>query len=171
VWQASYSAFSATTTNPTNNWSTGTVALTDDDVNVAMFNASLLKPGSTGEKCIVVTSSGNLASTVGLYGTTPATTLALNTYIDIVVTQGAGGTFAGGCAGFVADVGPVPFTGTLAAFGTTHTNFANGFGVWTPAGGTVSKVYKFNYTVRSSTPNSAMGGTASIGFTWEVQNS
>ena len=31
VAQSSYSAYSATTVNPTSNWATGTVALTDDD--------------------------------------------------------------------------------------------------------------------------------------------
>ena len=62
VWQSSYSAFSATTSNPTNNWSAGTVALSDDDSNTAMFTASNLKPGATGTKCIAVTSTGSRAS-------------------------------------------------------------------------------------------------------------
>jgi hypothetical protein len=62
VWQSSYSAFSATTASPTNNWSAGTVALSDDDSNTAMFTASNLKPGATGVKCIAVTSTGSLAS-------------------------------------------------------------------------------------------------------------
>src|SRR4051794_4529260 len=58
VWQSSYSAFSATTSNPTNNWTAGTVALADDDSNTALFTATNLKPGSTGTKCIAVTSTG-----------------------------------------------------------------------------------------------------------------
>jgi len=173
VWQASYSAFSATTVNPGNSWATGTVVLSDDDAsNTAMFTATVLKPGSTGEKCILVTSSGTLASTVKLYATSPSTTLALNTYIDVVVTQGTGATFAGGCGSFVADAGaPNTFTGTLAAFGTTYTTFANGLGTWAPAAGTVTKAYKVSYTVNAATPNSAQGGTAAVGFTWEAQNS
>jgi len=65
VSQASYSAYSATTVNPTSNWATGTVALSDDDggptANTAAFNATKLKPGSTGNRCIVVTSTGTLA--------------------------------------------------------------------------------------------------------------
>ncbi len=71
VSQASYSAYSATTVNPTSNWTTGTVALTDDDANTAAFTAANLKPGSTGTKCIAVTSTGTLASAVKLYGTDP----------------------------------------------------------------------------------------------------
>jgi hypothetical protein len=172
VWQSSYSAFSATTSNPTNNWTAGTVVLADDDSNTAMFTATGLKPGSTGAKCIVVTSSGTLASTVKLYGTSPATTLALSTYINLVVEQGTGGTFAGGCGGFVQDVGaPNIYTGTLAGLGTTYTNFATGFGSWAPAAGTLTKVYRITYTVDAATPNTSQGGTAAIGLTWEAQNS
>ena len=77
VWHASYSAFSSTTSNPTNKWAAGTVAQADDDSNTAMFNASSLKPGSTGSKCIAVTSTGSLPSAVKLYGTSYATTNAL----------------------------------------------------------------------------------------------
>ncbi|PZS34104.1 MAG: hypothetical protein DLM59_05305 [Pseudonocardiales bacterium] len=171
VWQASYSAFSATTSNPTNNWATGTVALSDDDSNTAMFNATTLKPGSTGTKCIAVTSTGTLAAAVKLYGTGVATTNALSSYVNLTVQQGTGGSFAS-CVGFVQDAGaPNLFTGTLAAFATAYTNFGNGFGTWTPAGGTVSKTYQIVYTIDAATPNSAQGSTASIGLTWESQNS
>src|SRR5690242_1399166 len=92
VWHASYSAFSATTSNATNNWTSGTVVLADDDSNTAMFNATNMKPTSTGTKCIAVTSSGNLASTVKLYGTLPGGTNSLSNYINLTITQGTGGT-------------------------------------------------------------------------------
>lgn len=132
VATGSYSAFSATTSNPTNNWSVGTVALSDDDTNVAMFTATGLKPGSTGTKCIAVTSTGSLASAVKLYGTAPATTNALSTSINLTVTQGTGGSF-GSCTGFTAlATGSSIYTGTLAAFGTAATTFATGLGTWTP---------------------------------------
>jgi len=171
VWQSSYSAFSATTSNPTNNWTAGTVALTDDDTNTAMFTATGLKPGSTGTKCIAVTSTGSLASAVKLYGTAPATTLALSSYIDLVITLGTVGTFAS-CTGFVADpTNPNVYTGTLAAFGTADTNYATGLGVWAPTGAaSETRAYKFVYTVDSAAPNGTQGGTAAIGFTWETQN-
>jgi len=173
VWQASYAAFSATTSTPTNNWSTGTVALSDDDSNSAMFTASALAPGSTASKCIVVTSSGTLASTVQLYGTGKTATNSLDTYLDLVVVQGTGGSFAGGCTGFTPDAGAAnTFTGTLAAFATAYTNFSTGFGTFAPTGAsTQTKVYKITYTLNASTPSSAQGSTAAIGLTWESQNS
>lgn len=170
VWHASYSAFSATTSNPTNNWASGSVALSDDDSNTAMFNASNLKPGSTGTKCIAVTSTGTLASAVKLYGTSYATTNALATYLTVTVDEGTGGSFAGGCAGFTS--GSQIYNGTLAAFGTGKTSFATGVGTWTPTGtASETKAFKITYTLSASTPDTAQGGTAALGFTWEAQNS
>jgi len=168
VSNASYSAYSASTTNPANNWTTGTLGLTDDDANTALFTATGLVPGSTATKCIAVTSSSTVPTTIKLYGTSPSTTLALSSYIDLVVTLGAGGS-SSTCTGFVADAtNPNVFTGTLASLGTTATGFSNGLGVWAPAGAG-TKTYKIQYTVNSAAPNTTAGGTASIGFTWEAQ--
>jgi hypothetical protein len=174
VWQSSYSAFSSTTSNPTSNWTTGTVALTDDDAGSALFTASALKPGSTGTKCIVVTSSGSLASAVKLYGTTYSTTNALGSYVNLVVDEGTGGTFSTSgptsCTGFSS--GGNDFTGTLAAFAAAKTGFGNGVSSWAPTGsGSESKTFRITYTIDAATPNSAQGGTAAVGFTWEAQNS
>jgi hypothetical protein len=172
IWQASYSAFSATTVNPTNNWTAGTVALSDDDSSTALYTATGLKPGSTGTKCIAVTSTGSLASTVKLYGTGPATTNALSSSLNLTIVQGTGGGF-GSCTGFTPlGSGSSVYTGTLAALGTANTNFATGLGTWAPTGtASETRVFQFSYTLDPNTPNTAQGGTASIGFTWEAQNS
>jgi hypothetical protein len=169
VWAASYSAFSATTVNPTSNWTAGTVALSDDDANTAMFTATGLKPGSTGTKCIAVTSTGSLASAVKLYGTSYATTNALAANINLTVEEGTGATTAS-CTNFVS--ASTLFTGTMATFGTGKTSYANGVGTWTPTGtASETKSYRVTYTLSTSTPDSAQGGTAALGFTWESQNS
>jgi hypothetical protein len=171
VGQASYSAFSSSTSNPTSNWSAGTVALADDDSNTAMFSATGLKPGSTGTKCIAVTSSGSLASDVNLYGTSPTTTNALSTYIHLAIVQGTGGT-SGSCTGFTPlATGSSLYSGTLANFATSSANYATGLGTWTPAGtAPETRTFEFTYTVDAATPNTSQGGTAAIGFTWEDQN-
>ena len=172
IASASYSAFNATTANPTNNWTVGTVALSDDDANTAMFTASGLKPGSTGSKCIAVTSTGSLASTVKLYGTSPSTTNALSSSITLAVVQGTGGSF-GACTGFTPlGTGSSVYTGTLASFGSSATSFATGLGTWAPTGtASETRVFQFTYTVDAAAPNTTQGGTAAIGFTWEAQNS
>jgi hypothetical protein len=171
VGHASYSAYSATTSNPTNNWTSGTVNLTDDDSSTAMFTASGLKPGSTGSKCIAVTSSGDLASAVKLYGTNYATTKALASSINLKVEQGTGATF-GSCTGFTAlSTGGTVFNDTLAAF-SAKSDYATGVGDWAPTGSaSETRVFKFTYTLSGSAPDSTQGGTAAVGFTWEAQNS
>ncbi|MBV9832440.1 MAG: hypothetical protein JOZ82_12685 [Marmoricola sp.] len=169
VWGASYSAFSATTVNPTSNWSAGTVALADDDSNTAMFTASGLKPGSTGTKCIAVTSTGTLPAAVKLYGTSYSTTNNLAGNVTLTVEEGTGAT-SSSCAGFVS--GTTIYNGTMASFGTSKTSYATGVGSWAPTGsGSETKSYRVTYTLSSSTPDTAQGGTAALGFTWESQNS
>jgi hypothetical protein len=171
VGTASYSAYSSTTVNPASNWATGTVKLSDDDVSNAMFAATGLKPGSTGSKCITVTSSGSLASSVKMYGTNASTTKELARYIDLTITQGTGGSF-GSCSGFTPlPTGSSVFSGTLEAFGSTATGYASGVGTWNPSGDTSeSRTYQVSYTLSSSAPDSTQGGTAAITFTWEAQN-
>jgi hypothetical protein len=172
VWHASYSAFSASTANPTNTWSAGSVTLSDDDAGVAMFAASALTPGAGGTKCIAVTSTGTLPAAVKLYGTGYATTNALAANIDLAITQGTGGG-SGSCIGFTPLAsGASVYTGTLAGFATSATNYATGQGSWTPTGtGADTRVYQIHYTLNTNTPNTAENGTATLGFTWEAQNS
>jgi hypothetical protein len=176
VAQSSYSAYSATTVNPTNNWATGTVALSDDDNNTAAFSASNLKPGSTGTRCIVVSSTGSLPSAIKLYGTGATTTKGLADSINLTVTQGTGGS-AGSCTGYTPLAsGSSVYNGTLAGFASSATSFASGLGAWNTAGvpsgaAPETRTYQLTYSVRTETTNDTQGGTAAIGFTWEAQNS
>ena len=172
VSQASYSAYSATTVNPTNNWATGTVALADDDTNTAAFTATNLKPGSTGTKCIAVTSTGSLASNVKLYATNPASTKDLAANINFKVVQGSGGSF-GDCAGFTPLVsGAELYSGTVAGFASSYTGFNKGLGDWAPTGtATETRTYQITYSVRTEAPDTTQGGTAALGLTFEAQNS
>jgi hypothetical protein len=182
VWQSSYAAFNATTDNPANNWTAGSVILGDDDGgSTAMFNASALKPGSTAAKCIVVTSTGTVASAVKLYATgytTSSDTLTpfaeFGTHINLSIQEvSGGGTFAsrsGECSALTSTA--TDFSGTLAAFAATNHTYGTGVSSWAPTGsGTATKTFRVTYTLDSGTPNSAQLGTASAGFTWEAQGS
>jgi hypothetical protein len=174
VSQASYSAFSATTQSSANNWAAGSVKL-DSGANkaasgatgTAMFTAANLKPGSTGAKCITVTSSGSLASTVKLYATGAKSTNKLSSSIDLVITEGTGGDST--CTGFTP--ASEIFNDTLATLGSKK-SFAAGVGAWTPSGtAPETRTYKIVYTLNAAAPNSTQDGTASMGLTWEAQNS
>lgn len=175
VWQASYSAFSATTSNSGNSWTGGTVQLSDDGSGGALFNAAGLAPGSTGSQCIVVTSTGTLPALIRLYGTSFSTTKSLAAALNLTVTQGAGASY-GNCTGFAPlAANATVFAGTLARFATTHTTYgtgvpASGAGAWRTTGAVVSRTYRFSYTMNPAAPTSTMGGTAAVGFTWESQN-
>jgi hypothetical protein len=161
----SRAAFSATTDNTANAWSSGTVVLADDDTGSGMFNVTNMKPGSTSTKCITVTYSGTLSpADIRLYGTVAGTGLA--TYLTTTIEIGSGGSFAS-CAGFV--VGSTPYSGTLASFGSTYTNWASGLANWTTASTPESKTLRFTTTLPSGASNSAQGLTASATFTWEAQ--
>ena len=171
---SSYSVFSATTSNPSSSWSTGSLHLTDDDSNAAMFNAADLKPGSTGTKCIAVTEDGSLPSTVKLFGTDYSTTKELGTYIDLTITAGTGGSFSS-CDGFTPlATDSAVYSGTLADFAASSSGYSSGVpstGAWQPGSGTQTRVYRITYRISSGAPNTSQSGNAAIGFTWEAETS
>lgn len=174
VVNSSYSVFTATTSNTGNSWATGTVVLSDDDSNTAMFSVTNLTAGSTGTRCIAVTSTGSMPSSVKLYGTSYSTTNSLGSNLTITITQGTGGTFASGssCTGFTAlGTGSAVYSGTLDSFGTTKTNFSSGVpgsNYWQPTGsGSETRVFKFDYSVGAG---ASQNSSAAIGFTWEAQS-
>jgi hypothetical protein len=164
VWKASEAAFTDTTANGSNSWTAGTVDLSNETASV-MFNVGTLKPGSTGDKCMVVTYNGNLAASVKLYASAYGGTLA--PYVNLTVEMGTGGNYAS-CTGF--SVASTPYTGTLSNFGSTKNSFANGVGSWSPTGSGQTKVYHFTYTLDAATPDAQQGASATATFTWEAQN-
>ncbi|UQU65750.1 CalY family protein [Couchioplanes caeruleus] len=165
MWQASSAAFTASTGTAANSWNAGTVVLSDDDSAVAMFNATNLRPGSTGDKCITVSYTGSLSSTVKMYGT--AVSGALTPYVDLVIEEGSGGGF-GSCTGFTPS--GTAYTGTLANFGSTKTGFATGVGTFAPSGSGQQKTYHVTYTVNAATPDTAQAASAAATFTWEANS-
>jgi len=175
VYQSSYAAFSGTTSNPSNSWAAGQVVLTDDDggtsptTGTAMFTATLLKPGSTGEKCIVVSSTSTVASTLKLYTSAVTTTNALSSYLNLTIEEGTGGSYAGGCTGFTSAA--TTFTGSLATLATSATGYASGVGSFALTGTpTETRSYRISYSVDAATPNTAQNGTAAATFVWEADS-
>lgn len=183
VWHASDTALSAPTattsrSDPGAAWSTGSLALSNDQPSSALFAATNLKPGTGGSRCVAITATGRQPATVKLYGTSAATTKGLASWITLTIDQGTGtGTGTGrgdsgaGCAAFI----PLPagariYAGTLDRFAHTATGYPSGLGTWTPSGtGRQTRVFRFGYSLDPATPNSAQAGTARIGFTWQAQ--
>jgi hypothetical protein len=172
VYSASNAAFNATTSNPTNAWSTGQVVLTDDDSSGAMFTltgADAVTPGESGVKCIRVDYDGSMPAPVMIYAasiTDDATTGAqaghtIGEYINLKVEQGTQAassspdfTHDADCADnakFTIDdaADGIVWNGSLANF-KTHTNYAGGLSAgnaqaWAPDDTTDYKIYRFTW--------------------------
>jgi predicted ribosomally synthesized peptide with SipW-like signal peptide len=166
-----FSAFSSSTENPGNKIDTGTVALGDNDSGSALYDVSGAKAGTSVDRCITVTYSGNLASDVKLY--VPDAVGALAQYVDMTVTAGTDATPSfGDCTGFAADGGPV-FTGTLQGFRTAHSSWADGL-AYNPGGDTKwdqgdAVTFRVQLTVQDD--NNAQGKvTGTHRLMWEARN-
>ena len=169
VWRSTSAAFTATGANEANTWTAGHVMITNETTSL-LFNVAGLKPGDTGERCIVVTYNGDLAASVKLYASASSGTLGQ--YIDFTIDMGSGGNYAN-CGAFSAESTAYPTDSnvTLQYFGTNRTSFATGVGSWTPAGAGQTKVYRFSYVVNPAMPDGAASTTAGVTFTWEARNS
>lgn len=173
IASAVFSAFSATTTNPGNSFSAGTVAISDNDAGSAMYNVTNEVPGNVTTKCIKVTYTGSLNSAVKLYS---ASTLNAGAqYINLKITPGtqASPTFPN-CTGFTPDAGGAIYDGTLQGFASAHSSWANGLAVNNQsASATWAQNDAVAYRFEVSLQNDPLAQGASSGlhdFTWESQN-
>lgn len=172
IWQSSYSAFTGTTRNSGNEWSTGSVALTDDDAGSARFQVTDMLPGQTDTKCITVTVNASSAGTVKAYAQNPVTSPeGLEDHIFLQVNRGTGGGF-GSCTGFTSEVEIVPET-SLATF-AGYNSYANGAGGWNVNAGTSSRTYQITWTFDTTGMTQAeidqlQDARTGIDIQWELQ--
>jgi hypothetical protein len=175
VWQSSYAAFTATTSNAGNAWQAGTVTIEDNDAGAALFsttNASGqdLEPGEPSARCIKVTYTGNSDVSVKMYATAVSGDLA--PYLKLKVEESTVGELAD-CSDFATGVTPVVLynddttSKTLSAFGTAHSSFGTGVSSWAPTGTGQFRTYRITTTVVGD--NAAQGTSAQATFNWEAQ--
>src|SRR5256885_7097334 len=111
VWQSSHAAFTDTTTNPGNTFTSGSVTVTDNKGGVKVFNLSGLKPGDSGDQCIQVTYQGTLSSsTVNFYVDNfndDSTGGAWGAGIKLTVTTGGGSCPVGSITGAATPINAV----------------------------------------------------------------
>ena len=151
-----FSAFSATTSN---------------DANSAMYNITGAKPNDVVVRCIRVTYTGTLPSTVRLYTTTPVN--AFGQYVTLSIDKGTmpGPTTFPNCTGFTSEANI--FAGTLSSFAASRTNYLTGAAAAPGAAShwvqNDSVVYQFTLTMQDNVL--ATGATSGVhSFTWEAQN-
>lgn len=174
VYQASYAAFTGQTRNSGNEWSTGSVNLTDDDNGQARFQVSNMLPGQTQTKCITVTANASVPSTVKGFAINPVTSVqGLENRIMVTIDSGDGGSFTDDCAGFTP-VGPAHVTNIPLTQVAQANTFASGFGGWTVPAGVSSKTYrmmwKFDTTgMTQSQIDQLQGAKTGIDMQWEMR--
>ena len=172
---AVYSAFSSTTSNPGNQFATGSVTLTGNNTASAFYNVSTAKPGdSSTPRCMRVAYTGSLPSTVKLYRSAFTGGSGLDQYLNLTITKGPGGS-ATDCSDFPSTGTSVVYSGTLQGLGTSFgdgaaaslTNQA-GTAAW---GNTDAVNYKVQASLPSNVSNAANGlATGTHSITWEAQN-
>jgi hypothetical protein len=167
-----FAAFSGQTENPGNTVTAGTVEISDNDGDTALYSMANAAPGETTTRCIQVTYSGSLPADVSLYTVDTIDTLGAEVTLDI--EAGTQEPFAADCTGFAADAttGDL-YDGTLADF-ATHDSYATGLSdypgdsatEWTTSD---AVVYRVTATLDAdATLEGATTGTHA--FTWEARN-
>jgi hypothetical protein len=186
VWNSSHAAFVATTGTPGNAWETGAVQLSSDHSATALFTTAsegLLVPGSSGDKCITVTYSGNVDTAdtgVRLYGalTTDSAELAAALQVTVQMSTTALTPTPGADCLPAFQASPVGYaTRAFSAFPTSYgtgIGDANGdsLGDWRPsASADRTRTYKISYRLPAgSYPSTVQGKKVAMTFTWEVQS-
>lgn len=171
VVTGSSAVFNDTTDTSGIAFAAGDIELVDDDLGFVLLNVSDMEPGESVSDCIEVTYQGSIPdpSRVAIYSGGYIDSGDFDTYLNIMIEEGTGGTF-GDCSSFVSETTIEPL-GTLANFDTTHTDYTNGAGVWDPIGTPESKSYRITLELDSATPNAEQNeSVTALTLTWEIQS-
>jgi hypothetical protein len=175
---ATWSSFSATTANPSNMVSAGTVNIADNDGD-ATFSVPGMVPGTSVSGCIRVTYTGSLQSNVHMYGSFGG---SLAPFLNLTITRGGESAPAfPACTSFTPDAtnyigagAGVVYSGTAAAFDSAHSNYSNGL-VDVPGSPQAwntnsAHSYEFTFTLPSGVSSAAQGLSTTATLDWEAQN-
>lgn len=170
VWRQTEATHSAAAGNPGNSWATGNVAVSDNDAGGALFNASGLQPGATGTRCITVSYSGTVNSTIRLYAASVSgsTALANDLHLTISTSPVASAVSDPTCAN--AYTWTQAWTGSLTTL-NSYTGYANPVPLsttWT-TGSAQHRAFRISYVFTPTTP--VQGTSTSTTFTWGARNS
>lgn len=174
VFQSSNAAFTGTTRNSGNAWSTGQVALTDDDSGSARFQVGDMTPGATETKCIKVSTNTTVPGTVRGYAVNPVTSPQhLEDHVFVTVRYGTGGSFSS-CNGFVAAGTDVPNVSLTQLM--TFNSYDSALGGWDVAPGAQSRTYEITWRfdttgMTQAQVDSLQGARTGLDFQWELQSS
>ena len=152
--------FSAQTTNPGNDFTSGTLTMSNSKDNAAILTAGNMKPGDTATGTVDIQNTGSLPGTYSLTRTNLTNSDSANPMsqkLDLVIKDC--GNFTAGTP--TCDAGdPVKYTGTLDAMTAAVTlgNFAT----------SEKHRYEFVATFQSSAGNAYQGDTTGATFQWDA---
>jgi spore coat-associated protein N len=152
--------FSASSANPSNTFTAGTLTMSNSNDAAAILNASNWKPGDTTNGTVDIQNTGSLAGTFSLSRTALTNSDGSNPLsdkIDLVVKDC--GDFSGGTP--TCDAGdPIKYSDTLSAM-------TSSVALGTYAANEQHR-YQFSATFNSSAGNAYQGDNSSATFTWNA---
>jgi spore coat-associated protein N len=167
VTVASGADFTASSANPSNVFSTGTLSQFNSAANSAILTASNLRPGGTPATGTVdIANTGSLSGAFTLTRGTPVDSDATNPLsqkLNVTVTDC--GAYAGSTAPTCGDGDDATvYTGTLAQMGTAGHAIAS-LGTYAAS---AKHRYQFNVGLDSTADNNYAGDSSTVAFTWNA---
>jgi hypothetical protein len=162
---ASGANFNASSANPANTFSTGTLTMSNSK-NAAIFSASNMRPGENTTGTVDIANTGSLSGTFSLAKsglTDTDSTNPLSAKLNVVVDDC--GAFSGSTAPTCGDVDDVnKYSGTLADMSTSG-HGVNALGTFA---GNDKHRYQFRVTLDTSAGNAYHGDSSTAAFTWNA---
>jgi spore coat-associated protein N len=160
--------FTASSANPANTFSSGTLSITNSKEGAAVLTATNLKPGGTAATGTVdIQNSGSLSGAFTLSRTAPVdsdSSNPLSSKLNLTIVDC--GTFVGATPPTCGDGDDVSkySAGTIAQMGTTG-HLVSALGTYA-----ASEKHRYLFTVQldSSAGNPFQGGTSSVEFDWNA---
>jgi hypothetical protein len=164
---ASGADFTASSANPANTFSTGTLTMSNSADNAAILTASGMRPGDPASAGTVdIANTGSLSGAFTLTRGTPVdsdTANPLSGKLNVLVDDC--GTFSGSTAPICGDGDDVnKYTGTLADMGTT----GHAIGSLASFAGGAKHRYRVRVSLDSSAGNAYQGDSSTVAFTWNA---
>jgi hypothetical protein len=161
VTVASGADFTASSANPANTFSTGTLTMSNSSADAAVLTASGLRPGESKDGTVDIANTGSLSGAFSVGRSTLSDSDSSNPLsgkLNLVITDC--GTFDGSTAPTCGDGDDAAkYTGTVAAMA----NHALG----TFAGDEKHR-YRFRVTLDSSAGNAYQGDSSTVAFVWNA---
>jgi hypothetical protein len=159
--------FTASSANPANTFSAGTLSILNSKEGTAVLTASNLRPGNSSSGTVDIQNTGGLSGAFTLSRTTPVdsdSTNPLSGKLNLTVTDC--GTFVGATPPTCGDGDDVTkySAGTIAQMGTTG-HLVTALGTYA-----ANEKHRYQFTVQldSSAGNVYQGDTSSVEFDWNA---